>query len=102
MKRTVFVCGVVVAIALEFYRRAHGRFPETLAQLTPTLLPHVPDDRITGDPVRYRLVNGRPLIYSLGPDGKDDGGHPADANRLTPTTRGDLVFGKLGRTGSRR
>lgn len=66
--------GLVTGIALELYRRKHGSYPETLQQLTPDLLPAVPADRITGDPVRYRIVNDKPLVYSVGTDRQDDGG----------------------------
>ena len=66
--------GLVTGIALELYRRKHGNYPETLQQLTPDLLPAVPADRITGDPVRYRIVDGKPLVYSVGSDRQDDGG----------------------------
>ena len=66
--------GLVTGIALELYRRRHGSYPETLQQLSPDLLPAVPADRITGDPVRYRIVNGKPLVYSVGSDRQDDGG----------------------------
>ena len=68
--------GVLAGLALELYKRRHGRYPETLDELTPDLLPAVPADRITGKPVRYRLVGGRPLVYSVGADRDDDGGRP--------------------------
>ncbi|HVX63681.1 MAG TPA: hypothetical protein VHC19_23870 [Pirellulales bacterium] len=67
---------VVAAIALELYHRRHNAWPATLAELTPSLLPSVPLDRFTGQPLQYRLVNGRPLLYSCGTDGDDDGGRP--------------------------
>ena len=70
--------GLLVGIALEAYHRRHGRYPATLGELTPDLLPAVPADRITGDPVRYRLVDGEPIVYSVGADRVDDGGRPAD------------------------
>jgi hypothetical protein len=65
--------GVVVAITLELYRREHGQYPENLNALGPDLR-EIPADRITGEPVRYRLVQGRPVVYSVGADRKDDGG----------------------------
>ena len=68
--------GIVTAIALELYRRQHGDYPKRLDELTPLLLPAVPADRITGDPIKYRLVNGHPLLYSVGDDRQDDGGVP--------------------------
>ena len=73
--------GLLVGIALELYHRRHGRYPAMLAELTPDLLPSVPADRITGDPVRYRLVGGKPVVYSVGADRVDDGGRPAVAGR---------------------
>jgi hypothetical protein len=66
--------GVVTAIALELYRREHGRYPESLSALVPQLLPIVPADRITGEPVKYLLKSGQPVVYSVGADRKDDGG----------------------------
>jgi hypothetical protein len=68
--------GTEVGIALELYRRIHGGYPATLAELTPTLLPEIPADRITGDPVQYRLIDGQPIVYSVGADRIDDGGTP--------------------------
>lgn len=69
--------GVVIGIALELYRRDHHRYPESLASLTPTLLPKLYDDRIAGGPVRYRLIDGAPVLYSVGVDRDDDGGRAA-------------------------
>jgi hypothetical protein len=66
--------GVLVGLALEAYRRGHGAYPKSLEELTPLLLPEVPADRITGEPVRYRIVDGQPIVYSVGVDRKDDGG----------------------------
>jgi hypothetical protein len=40
----------------------------------PQLLPIVPADRITGEPVKYLLKSGQPVVYSVGADRKDDGG----------------------------
>lgn len=64
----------LVAIALELYRRKHGEYPPTLEALVPQYLPTVPPDRYDGNPLKYKLENGRPLLYSIGVDRKDDGG----------------------------
>ncbi|MGB7158084.1 MAG: hypothetical protein WBD40_08460, partial [Tepidisphaeraceae bacterium] len=66
--------GVIIALALELHRQRQGDYPSTLAALAPALLPAVPVDRITGGPLRYRIVDGRPLVYSVGDDRDDDGG----------------------------
>jgi len=68
--------GIVAAIALELYRRRHSAYPSSLDSLVPQYLPEVPADRITGEPVKYKLVDGKPLIYSVGADQDDDGGKP--------------------------
>ena len=76
--------GVVVGIALELYHRRHGQYPASLSELTPELLPAIPADRITGDPVKYRLIDGKPLVYSVGADRVDDGGQrPERKGRLS-------------------
>jgi hypothetical protein len=64
----------LVALALELYHRRHDSWPEHLDELVPDLLPAVPPDRFTGQPLGYRVVDGRPLLYSVGADGMDDGG----------------------------
>ena len=74
---------ICVAIALELYRRRHGAWPATLAELIPDLLPEIPLDRYDGAPLRYQLIQGKPVIYSVGKDGNDDGLLPRD---------GDLVL----------
>jgi hypothetical protein len=66
--------GVVTGIALELYHQKHGTYPESLNALVPELLPGVPADRITGEPIHYRIVAGQPLLYSVGADRTDDGG----------------------------
>jgi hypothetical protein len=66
--------GILVAIALELHRREHGQYPKTLDELSPKYLPTLPPDRINGAPLKWRLINGKPLIYSVGADGDDDGG----------------------------
>lgn len=64
-------------IALELYRRHHdGQYPASLDVLSPRYLPRVPVDRIGGSPLRYKLVDGKPLLYSVGADRDDDGGRP--------------------------
>jgi hypothetical protein len=83
-----------VALAVRMYYLEHGRYPIRLTAISHRWLPEVPRD-LWDQPIAYRLKNGQPVIYSLGPDGKDDGGQPADPIDLSRTTRGDLVFGHL-------
>jgi hypothetical protein len=66
--------GVFIGIALELYHRANNKWPASLDELSPRWLPEVPVDRITGKPLHYQIVDGRPIVYSVGVDGDDDGG----------------------------
>jgi hypothetical protein len=62
------------ALAVERFRLATDRLPKKLSELVPQLLPAVPLDPFDGAPLRYKpLVNGY-VVYSIGPDGRDDGG----------------------------
>jgi hypothetical protein len=65
----------IVACALERYHLAHGEYPETLAVLAPEYLKTIPPDVVDGQPLHYRRTReGRFILYSVGWDGKDDGG----------------------------
>jgi len=63
-------------IALELWHRRHEAWPETLQLLVPELLPAVPPDRVDGKPLRYVVRDGRPVLYSIGADRRDDNGTP--------------------------
>ena len=66
---------LVTAIALERYHLRHGNWPETLDELVPEFLPKAPIDFMDGRPLRYKPgTNGLYVLYSVGMDGKDDGG----------------------------
>jgi hypothetical protein len=71
-----------VACALERYHGAHGRYPESLSDLGPATLKALPDDWMSGQPFHYRRTeDGRFELWSVGPDGKDDGGVYRTRNR---------------------
>lgn len=67
---------VVTAIALKRHGKSN-KPPAELSALVPEFLPAIPIDRMDGKPLRYRLNgDGSFLLYSVGTDGKDDGGNP--------------------------
>jgi hypothetical protein len=80
----------IVAVTLERYRLTQGRWPETLAVLTPALLPEVPLDPYDGAPLRYRRLDDGVVVYALGPDGADNGGTLDRKAPMRPGT--DLGF----------
>ena len=66
---------VLSAIALKRYALRHGKLPAKLDGLVPEFLPTVPVDYMDGKPVKYRPNDdGSFTLYSVGEDGKDDGG----------------------------
>lgn len=67
---------VILACAIERYRRVSGHLPEKLEDLRPAYLAKVPDDVFTGLPLIYRpKADGTSyLIYGVGSDGRDNGG----------------------------
>jgi hypothetical protein len=65
-------------LAVERYRLAHGALPQTLQNLVPTYLPDVPLDPFDGKPLRYKHLEQGYAVYSVGPDGNDDGGRESN------------------------
>ncbi|MCR9119854.1 MAG: general secretion pathway protein GspG, partial [bacterium] len=61
-------------LAIELYRREHGKLPAELSDLVPDFLDEVPIDPFTGDPLIYRVDEDAIVIYSVGRNGVDDGG----------------------------
>jgi hypothetical protein len=65
----------IIACALERHRSAKGDYPETLDALKLANGRPLPNDVVTGQPMRYRReANGRYTLWSVGFDGKDDNG----------------------------
>jgi hypothetical protein len=65
----------IVAVAAERYRRAYQSWPDALAALqTAGFLAKLPADPFNGASLRLGRLGDGIVIYSLGPDGKDDGG----------------------------
>jgi hypothetical protein len=66
-------CGVVM-LAAERFRLANERWPGSMEELVPRFLTRPIPDPYYGKPIRLRRLEGGLLIYSIGPDGVDDGG----------------------------
>lgn len=71
-----------VAIALARYKADTGAYPAALTELAPKYLPTVPDDLFNGKPLTYRLEGNGYLLYSVGVNEVDDGGHDRDDVRV--------------------
>lgn len=94
---------LITALALHAYHLEHGAYPTALSELVPAYLARVPDDPFAlSGPVRYRRNGAAFVLYSVGPDGKDDGGTPIRDTSKTGRSRyfvwldsqGDIVAGQ--------
>ena len=65
-----------VALAIRMYEVDHGSRPATLEMLVPEYLPVLPADpfRADGGTFVYRPGGDKPMLYSVGSNGVDDGG----------------------------
>lgn len=80
----------LVAVAAERYRSKHGDWPRAITNLVPDFLSAAPLDPFDGQELRYRRTNTGAVIYSVGPDARDDGG---DSNQsLEESGPRDVVF----------
>lgn len=90
IRNQALLCCAYVGLAVERHRLAHGRWPESLTALVPEFLKEVPADPYNGSPLKYRRLADGVVIYSVGPDGEDNGGN---IDRQNPTAKGtDLGF----------
>jgi hypothetical protein len=84
-----------VACALERYRLAEGRYPDKLALLAPKFIAAVPPDVIDGGELKYRRTEDDGFVlYSIGWNGKDDGGEVVflTRQRWVDESQGDWVW----------
>jgi hypothetical protein len=82
-------CGIT-ALAAERFRQAKGRWPEKLQELVPDYLRAVPADPFDGKELRFRQLADGIVIYTLGPDGRDNGGTLSRLHLPPPET--DIGF----------
>ncbi len=78
----------LLACALERYRLAQGKYPDTIDALAPQFIDKPPHDLIGGQPLKYRrTADNQFLLYSIGWNEKDDDGIPARSRE-----QGDWVW----------
>jgi hypothetical protein len=78
-------------LALRCYQLERSKPAESLADLVPAYLPAIPQDPFSDSPLIYRKTPSGWLLYSLGPDQKDDGGQAPAPNT---NGHGDLLLDK--------
>ncbi len=77
-------------LALLQERMAQGAFPETLEKLKLKNL----DDPFSNEPLRYKPQGQGFILYSIGPDEKDNGGSPREKKQKTDW---DIVWSYTGK-----
>lgn len=86
--------GTMIALALYAHHAKHGEWPKRLKDLDKNLgLKDYRDygkDPYSGKLFKYKLVDGKPLLYSIGADEKDDGGR--HDKKWGEKDGGDFVF----------
>ncbi|MFH2068431.1 MAG: hypothetical protein ABII89_03085 [Candidatus Omnitrophota bacterium] len=65
-----------LGLANRIYRQKHGKFVDSLNQLTPEILPVLPLDPFTGKDYVYRKKGKGFIVYSVADNLKDDSGIP--------------------------
>ena len=82
-----------VVFYLHAYHAKHDKWPQTLADALPKSEPGRLIDPFSNAPFGYRLVDGNPLLYTVGENGKDDGGQIYRENgKPTWGNAGDYIF----------
>ena len=66
-----------LAIAIAGFHAQAGRWPNELSELFPDFTETIPRDRFSGQALIYRASQSGYVLYSVGRNGKDDGGEPA-------------------------
>lgn len=80
-----------IGLAINAYHSEHGTYPDTLDILTPRFLDTVPLDPFTGSIPIYRKQDSGFLLYSVGPNLKDEGGK-TKPDRPYDIHEGDFVW----------
>lgn len=89
---------LLVALALQAYKRKYQQYPNSLSALAPEL-PEIPFDSFGKDTFLYKKTEQKYLLYSVGPDIKDDGGQAVKdirggrPNVANMDSKGDIVAG---------
>jgi hypothetical protein len=74
VEHLAFMRATQTALAVERYRLAEGRLPQSLDDLVPVYIKEVPADPCNGRPLNYHILQPGYVVYSVGKDLGDNGG----------------------------
>lgn len=72
-------------VKLAQHRNTNSKYPSSITSLGEFIDPY------SGDSLKYKLIDGQPLIYSVGPDRDDDGGTRIRDAWGDPVTRPEFI-----------
>ena len=81
-----------LTLAFQTYREAQGRYPETLEAVRAAAPGLRLTDPFSGKSYVYRREGAGFVVYSFGPDMKDDGGKPLQYSQNQDPPQGDIVW----------
>ena len=83
-----------LALATSAYQADHEAYPDSLEDLTPNFISHIPTDPFSGKPMKMASVKGGLILYSVGPDLRDNGGTKEYGRKLKSkgVKPGDITF----------
>lgn len=76
-----------IGLALKLYLQQNQTYPETLDKLAPEFLEKIPVDPFSGKAFIYKKAGHGFILYSIGPNMRDDGGKPMPSDRKGMTAR---------------
>jgi len=79
-------------IAIERYRLANAKLPDSLAALVPAFLEAVPQDPFNGKALRYKTLAKGYVVYSVGADLQDNGSREWASNPRGEDDPYDITF----------
>ena len=83
----------VTALAIEQFRNQNGQLPDELEGLTPRLRRNEVEDPFVGRALRYKRTETGYVLYSVGGDGRDNGGlEESDKTKISHGKSYDLTF----------
>lgn len=93
VQRAVTYRALMLAFRAEQIRRRTGEFPQSAGDLDlPAGESQIADPFVPQQSLRWKATDAGPVIYSIGPDGVDDGGVPGAADPGSIPTSGDWVL----------
>lgn len=81
-----------LAFALALYRAGHGEYPVKLAEIVPQYVAELPKDVFNNDAdLHYTRKDGSYLLYSVGINGRDDGGRTCEGQKADSDKFDDIA-----------